>query len=101
MIDDVEPLLTASRIIDRGHIGEVDEAQRRIVAQEAHDIDNFFGLHVDRELVEGDRMTGRGSGERTNNRLPQSVELAVIHTQNLQRSIVPVRRIFFCNSSTP
>ena len=100
MIDHVEALLAAG-IVHRRDVGEADEAAAGIVAQEAHDIDDLLGLHRHRELVERDRMTGRRARKRANNRLPQGVEPAVVHCKSLQRSMVPVRRIFFCSSSTP
>ena len=81
MIDHVEALLAAG-IVDRGDIGEVDEAAAGIVAQESHDFDDLVGLHADRELPERDRMAGRGTRKRANNRLPQGVEPAVVHSQN-------------------
>ena len=80
MIDDVESLL-APGIIDRRHVDEADEAAAGIVAQEAHDIDDLAGLHRHRELIERNRMASRGTGKRANNRLPQGVEPAVVHSQ--------------------
>ncbi len=81
VIDHVEALLAAG-IVHRGDIGEVDEAAAGIVAQEAHDIDDLVGVHRHRELIERDRMTGRRTRKRANNRLPQGVEPAVVHCKN-------------------
>ena len=95
MIDDVEPLL-ARRPVDRRHIDEADELAARIVAQEGHDLDDVGRLGGDGQLAIGDRMAGDGAGQRGNDRFAQCVECLAHY-----RSIVPVRRIFFCSSSTP
>ena len=78
MIDHVEALFAAG-IVDRGDVGEVDEAASGIVAQEFDDFDDLARIDVDGELVERDRMGGSRTGKRANNRLPQGVELAVVH----------------------
>src|ERR1700704_69485 len=80
MIDHVEAPLAAG-IIHCRHVDEADEAAAGIVAQEFYDIDDPVGLHPHREVVERDRMVGRCTGKRANNRLPQSVEPAVIHSE--------------------
>ena len=72
----------AAGIVDRGDVREVDEATAGVVAQEFHDFNDLVGLHADRELPERERMAGRGTRKRANNRLPQGVEPAVIHSQN-------------------
>ena len=45
MVDHVEPLL-AFGMIDRRHVGEIDETQRRIVAEEFHDLDDPVSRQV-------------------------------------------------------
>ena len=78
MIDHVEALF-AARIVHRCHVDDADETAAGIVAQEFDDIDDLVSLHVDRELIERDRMTTRSARKRANDRLPQGVELAVVH----------------------
>ncbi len=78
MIDDVEPLFAAG-IIDCRNVDDVDEAAGGIVAQEFDDFDNLLGLNVHRKLIERNGMGNRGTRKRANNRLPQGVELAVVH----------------------
>ena len=97
MIDDVEAPLAAGPV-DRRHVDEADELAALVVAQEAHDLDDLGRLRGDRQLAVGDRMPGHGAGQRRRERLAESVE-GFAHAR--QRSIVPVRRIFFCSSSTP
>src|SRR5450631_1844189 len=75
--------LGAAGIIHRGHVDQADKAAAGIVAQEFYDVDNPVGLHVYRELPECDRMPARRSGKRANNRLPQGVEPAVVHSKTL------------------
>lgn len=78
MIDDIEALL-AARMIDRGRIGEVDEAAIGIVTQERHDVHDSANLDVDSELIERDRVRRGGARKRAHDRLPKGVELAVVH----------------------
>ena len=77
MIDHVETLLAAG-IVHRRDVGEVDEAQRRIVAQVLHHLDDLCRIDRDGELVERDRMGAGRAAKRANNRLPKGVELAVV-----------------------
>ena len=53
--------------------------QRRIVAQDACDLDDLARIDIERELAERHRMAAGRAGKRANNRLPQGVELAVVH----------------------
>ena len=50
-----------------------------IVAQELDDLDDPGRIHGDRELIERDRVSTRSARKRANDRLPQGVELAVVH----------------------
>ena len=59
---------------------KLTKRQRGIVAQEFDDVDDLVGFNRYRELIERHRVTGRGTRKRANNRLPQSVEPAVIHS---------------------
>ncbi len=95
MIDDVEALL-ARRPVHRGHIDDVPELAARIVAQERRDLHDVGRLCGDRQFAIGDGMPGDRAGQRAHDRFAQCVE-CLAH----QRSIVPVRRIFFCSSITP
>ena len=96
MIDDVEAPL-AARPIDRGNVDQIAELAARVVAQKAHDRDDVGGLRRDGQFVIGDRIAGHRGAERASDRFAERVE-RLIHGQ---RSIVAVRRIFFCSSSTP
>ncbi len=78
MIDHVEPFLAAG-IVDRRHVGQVDEAAGWVVAEIADDIDDSRHVHIHRQLVEGHGVAGRRTGKRANDRLPQSVKPAVVH----------------------
>src|SRR6516165_2131619 len=78
VIDHVETLL-ASGIVDRGHVGDVDKAASGVVAQEFHDIYRSFRRDRQGELIEGDRMPRYRAWKRAGDRLPQSVEPAVVH----------------------
>src|SRR3954451_1979543 len=82
VIDHVETFL-ATWIIHSRHIGQTDEAAIGIIAQVAHDLDDFFRPDRYRQLIEGYGVPCRGTWKRANNRLPQSVEPAVVHSKNL------------------
>ncbi|MEY9607352.1 hypothetical protein ABIF21_000226 [Bradyrhizobium elkanii] len=79
MVDDVETLL-AARIVDRGHVGDVDEAAAGIVTQKPGDVHDSANLDVDSELIERDRVRRGRARKRAHDRLPKGVELAVVHT---------------------
>ena len=96
VIDDVEAAL-AARPIDRGDVDDIPEQTARIVAQEAHDRDDVGRLRLNVQLVMGDGITLDRSRQRVGYGPAEGVE-SFIHRQ---RSIVEVRRIFFCRSSTP
>lgn len=78
VIDHVETLLTIG-IVHRRDVSDVDETAVRIVAEVLDHLDDLDGLDINRELVEGHRMTGGGGRKRANDRLPQGVELGVVH----------------------
>ncbi len=96
VIDHVETPL-AARPVDRGDVDDAPEQAARIVAQEAHDRDDVGGLRLHRQLVMRDRVAVDRRAERIGDGAAESVE-RLIHSQ---RSIVAVRRIFFCSRSTP
>ena len=59
-------------------------------------ISDAFAVTVSSPI--GDAVPGHGAGQRRRDRLAEVLE-GFAHAP--QRSIVPVRRIFFCSSSTP
>ncbi len=94
MVDHVETLL-AARIIDACDIEERDEAALWIVAKERHDAQDLVGAHHDRQLVIGDRARGDGVAKRRGDVIGKSLEFSRHALVLAQRSMVPVRRIFF------
>ena len=96
VIDDVETLF-AARPVDRRDVDDVPEQATRIVAQKAHHRHDVARLGVHRQFVMRDRIALDGRRERVSDRPAERVE-CLIH---VQRSIVEVRRIFFCSRSTP
>src|ERR1700736_125824 len=63
MIDHVEALLAAG-IVDRGDVGDVDEAQGRVVAEMLDDVDDLRSVDVDRQLIERNFVAGRCARQR-------------------------------------
>ena len=100
MIDDVEALL-ALRPVHRGDVDEAGELAGRGVAQERRHLDDVGGGGVHGQLAAHDLIAGDRSAEAVLNGLPDPFELLYVHILSVQRSIVPVRRIFFCSSITP
>ena len=72
-----------------------------VVAQEGHDLAQVARRRADGELAKDDLMGGDRAAKRTRDHLPQFLEIIHGSDGTPQRSIVPVRRIFFCSSSTP
>src|ERR1700758_2719553 len=82
MIDHVETPHAAG-IVDRGDICEIDKAAGGIVPEVADNIDYACDLDGYGELVESDGMAGGCAFKRANNRLPQSIKLAIVHAKAL------------------
>ncbi len=99
MIDDVEAL-GAVGIVDAGQIDELAESQIGVVAQVGQQVHDAVTCGLQRQLAisdleSGDRAAGGG--------LDPLAEPGQILVRDgvAHRSIVPVRRIFFCSCSTP
>jgi len=99
VVDHVEPPGPV-RIVHGGQVDQLDEAQRRVVPQLGQDLADALGGRLERQFAEGDlerRRRAGGIGDDPLAELGQRfVGDGVAH-----RSIVPVRRIFFCSCSTP
>ena len=92
MIDDVEALLAVG-VVHAADVDEADETAIGIVAEEFKDADDVGGLRPDRQLavfhLEARHRASKAGGDV----LAQFLQGLSHH----QRSIVPVRRIFFCS----
>ena len=99
MIDDVETPL-ARRPVDRGDVDEAVELAALVIAQERDDLDDVARRRRDGQLVVRDPMADHRAGSAPAMVSPRRSSVSSIGYL-LQRSIVPVRRIFFCSSSTP
>ena len=96
MIDHVETLFPP-RPINRGHVDDIPEQAAGIVAQKAHHRNDVARLCLYRQFMMRNRIALDRSGQRVSDCTAESFE-DFIHRQ---RSIVAVRRIFFCRRSTP
>ena len=96
MIDHVETLF-APRPVNRGHVDDIPEQAARIVAQKAHHRNDVARLRLDRQFMMRNRMPLTEAVSASAIVTAESIE-DFIHRQ---RSIVAVRRIFFCRRSTP
>ena len=64
--------------------------------------DDLLGVRLQGQFAVGHRVAGHHAGQRTDDRFAESLEgLAHGLWSAPHRSIVPVRRIFFCSSRTP
>ena len=109
MIDDVEPLL-ALRIIGPRDVDDRDEPGRRIVAKELQGFIEARRIDGQRQLAECENGIQHRARRRGGKFRCDGLKL-VVHSPKRsglfsapavpQRSIVPVRRIFFCSISTP
>ena len=74
---------------------------QRVVAQERHDLDTMSRrLRRDRQLAVGNEWPVTARPARSAMVCPSRSRVSSM-PNSAQRSIVPVRRIFFCSSSTP
>ena len=100
MIDDVEALL-ARRPVDRRDVDEADELAARIVAQEASATSTMSArVAVMVSSPNATRTAGTAPAERAAT-MARAELVERRRPSPPHRSIVPVRRIFFCSSSTP
>ena len=97
MIDHVEALLAVG-IVDAADVDEADEAAFGIVAQEGQHADDLGGLGLQRQLAIG---IGRAGDRGTQFRGDVIAQVLQGFSHSSQRSMVPVRRIFFCNCRMP
>ena len=100
VIDHVEAVL-AGRIIGAADIDEANEPALRIVPQEGRRPDDVLAADDDRQLVEGNGPVLDRLAEGRGDMIAQGLEISTHAMTFAQRSMVPVRRIFFCRSSTP
>src|SRR5215471_6784040 len=80
--------------IDRGYIDKAPELASLIIAQKACDFDDCIGIRPDRQFAMRDLIPGDCGTEFLRDHrseLPESIIHSAVH-----RSMVPVRRIFFC-----
>ncbi len=96
MIDDVEAAL-ACRPVDARDVDQDLEEAARIVAQELQNLDDLRALDRDGQLAEGDARRYERATELCGDVVSKRAQVS----GHRHRSIVPVRRIFLCNSSTP
>ena len=96
MIDHVEALFAVG-VVHAADVGEAHETAFGIVTQEAQHADDFCGLGLHRQLAIFHVKARHRASELRGDVFAQFVQGLSHH----QRSIVPVRRIFFCSCSTP
>ena len=96
MIDDIETLL-ALRIVGAADVCEADKAAGLVIAQEGQDLHDLGSLRLDCEFPVGHRRAGHGASKFRGDEFAKLFECL----SHAQRSIVPVRRIFFCNCRMP
>ena len=87
----------AGGIVGPANIDEADEAAFRIVTQEGENRVDLGGICVNGQLIKGYRVTGYGRAKFCRNVNAQYRQIF----SHAQRSIVPMRRIFFCNCRMP
>ncbi len=99
MIDHVESL-GAVGIVGAADVDQLLEAAAGIVTQDGQHLDDGCGVRLDGQLVEGHGVAGDGLAGARLDQLAEPVQLLVARAI-AHRSMVPVRRIFFCSCSTP
>ncbi len=97
MIDDVEAARSL-RIVGAADIDQLLKLE--LVAQEAQHIENTLGIRLQRQVAEGDLPAGDRAVAGGADRLAEFGEFSLAD-RPAHRSIVPVRRIFFCSCRMP
>ena len=98
MIDNLEPLF-AVRIVGAADIQQLLEAE--LIAQGRHHIDDPLARRHQRQFAERDLRLDAQRPHHFGAQRGQSGLMLGLNNQGAHRSMVPVRRIFFCNCNSP
>ena len=105
LVDDVEPLL-ALGIVGARNVDERDELAAGSSRRNCEHVEDAARLDGQRQFAESEARVQHRAGQRGCDFLADGLQ-QLVHSMRLSlqrrlyRSIVPVRRIFFCSIRTP